>query len=95
MKAPAFQFYPKDFLADANVMAMNMEERGCHITLLCACWNERSGTGRRAQPEGDSIHLASGSWERFGRKVTGGGRNGRKVRQASAVPSVSSVSITN
>jgi len=39
-KPPAFQFYPKDFLSDINVSAMDMEERGIYITLLCYCWLE-------------------------------------------------------
>jgi uncharacterized protein YdaU (DUF1376 family) len=39
-KSPAFQFYPQDFLADINVAAMSMEERGCYITLLSHCWIE-------------------------------------------------------
>jgi uncharacterized protein YdaU (DUF1376 family) len=37
---PSFQFYPQDFLADINVQAMTMEERGIYITLLCHCWIE-------------------------------------------------------
>jgi len=37
-KAPAFQFYPKDFLSDVNVAMMSMEELGCYIKLLCVCW---------------------------------------------------------
>jgi len=39
-KSPAFQFYPKDFLSDINVVSMNMEERGIYITLLSICWIE-------------------------------------------------------
>lgn len=41
-KAPAFQFYPKDFLGDENVAAMTLEEVGCYTMLLCYCWNEGS-----------------------------------------------------
>jgi uncharacterized protein YdaU (DUF1376 family) len=41
-KSPAFQIYPKDFLADENVAAMTLEEVGCYWLLLCYCWNERS-----------------------------------------------------
>src|SRR5436190_23760393 len=41
-KAPAFQFYPKDFLTDSHVVAMTLAERGAYITLLCLCWMERS-----------------------------------------------------
>lgn len=40
--APAFQFYPKDFLSDSHVVAMTMTERGVYITLLCLCWMEGS-----------------------------------------------------
>lgn len=41
-KAPAFQFYPKDFLMDGNVSGMSLQERGAYITLLCICWLEGS-----------------------------------------------------
>lgn len=41
-RAPAFQFYPKDFLTDAHVLPMTLTERGAYITLLCVCWLERS-----------------------------------------------------
>jgi len=40
-KSPAFQFYPKDFLSDPNVISMRMAERGAYITLLCLCWMEQ------------------------------------------------------
>lgn len=41
-RAPAFQFYPKDFLSDERVRLMSHTERGIYITLLCLCWLERS-----------------------------------------------------
>jgi uncharacterized protein YdaU (DUF1376 family) len=41
-KAPAFQFYPKDFLTDGRVSGMSLSERGAYITLLSLCWLERS-----------------------------------------------------
>jgi len=41
-KAPAFQFYPKDFLTDGHVAGMTLAERGAYITLLCLCWREGS-----------------------------------------------------
>ena len=37
-KSPAFQFYPKDFLSDFDVMSMTNEEVGCYIKLLCIDW---------------------------------------------------------
>ena len=39
-KSPAFQFYPNDFLSDANVIGMSLQERGAYITLLCICWQQ-------------------------------------------------------
>jgi uncharacterized protein YdaU (DUF1376 family) len=39
-KAPAFQFYVKDWLSDLHVRAMSPEERGIYIDLLAVLWNE-------------------------------------------------------
>lgn len=36
--APAFQFYPKDFLSSTKVDEMTMTERGVYITLMSRCW---------------------------------------------------------
>lgn len=41
-KAPAFQFYPKDFLTDGRVAGMTLQEVGAYIRLLCLCWQESS-----------------------------------------------------
>ena len=41
-QAPAFQFYPKDFLTSERVRLMSYTERGIYITLLCSCWLEGS-----------------------------------------------------
>ncbi len=40
--APAFQFYPGDFLQDMNVSLMTLEEKGAYITLLSYAWLEGS-----------------------------------------------------
>jgi uncharacterized protein YdaU (DUF1376 family) len=37
-KAPAFQFFPRDFLSSPKVDRMAMVERGAYITLLARCW---------------------------------------------------------
>ncbi|RSK50076.1 DUF1376 domain-containing protein [Hymenobacter rigui] len=42
MKAPAFQFYAADYLADEQVMLMSLEEEGAYIRLLAYCWREGS-----------------------------------------------------
>lgn len=41
-RPPAFQFYPRDWLADAAVIAMPCAARGAYINLLAACWIEGS-----------------------------------------------------
>lgn len=37
-RAPAFQFYPRDFLSDPNVLAMDNQQIGVYTKLLCICW---------------------------------------------------------
>lgn len=37
-KSPAFQFYPADYLADANVDMMTLEQQGAYVRLLCHAW---------------------------------------------------------
>jgi uncharacterized protein YdaU (DUF1376 family) len=39
-KSPAFQFYPRDFMGDLNVQAMDWDERGVYFWLICLCWGE-------------------------------------------------------
>lgn len=39
-KAPAFQFYPKEYLSDKKVVRLNYEEKGVYHTLLCHMWND-------------------------------------------------------
>jgi uncharacterized protein YdaU (DUF1376 family) len=39
-KAPAFQFYPRDYLCDLNVRAMSYEQRGVYWELVSLCWLE-------------------------------------------------------
>ena len=43
-KSPAFQFFPKDFLSDINVVLMSNQARGCYITLISHEW-EAQGNG--------------------------------------------------
>lgn len=37
-KRPSFQFYPKDYLSDPNVMAMTPAERGAYWHLIATMW---------------------------------------------------------
>ncbi len=38
IKAPAFQFYPKDFLTDERQLALSTAGAGIYIRLMCHCW---------------------------------------------------------
>ena len=42
-KAPAFQFYPKDFLTDDTVLMMTNEQIGAYVVLLCHAWLTPTG----------------------------------------------------
>ena len=41
-KSPAFQFYPADYLSDANTVVFTAEQDGHYLRLLCFCWLEGS-----------------------------------------------------
>lgn len=41
-QSPAFQFYPRDFLSDPNVMAMDNAAIGAYVKLMCTCWLQGS-----------------------------------------------------
>lgn len=41
-KAPAFQFYPRDFLTDEKVVLMSNTEIGIYMRLLSYCWLENT-----------------------------------------------------
>lgn len=41
-KAPAFQFYGKDFLADVELQAASASSRGIWINALCLMWESRT-----------------------------------------------------
>jgi uncharacterized protein YdaU (DUF1376 family) len=39
-KAPAFQWYPRDFMSDALVISMTLEQEGAYRRLMDVCWLE-------------------------------------------------------
>jgi uncharacterized protein YdaU (DUF1376 family) len=41
-KAPAFQFYAAEYLADENVQLLTLEQEGIYVRLLAYCWREGS-----------------------------------------------------
>jgi uncharacterized protein YdaU (DUF1376 family) len=40
MRAPAFQFYPKQWLGDDKVMGMDWDARAMHMHLMCIAWQQ-------------------------------------------------------
>lgn len=64
-KAPAFQFYPKDWLADAKVRRLSWPAKGVYIELLALMWNE----GKDRLPDNDDIATILGiqvsEWRAF------------------------------
>lgn len=38
VRAPAFQFYPSDYLSDAKTRIMSFAQRGMYWDLYCHCW---------------------------------------------------------
>lgn len=40
MKSPAFQFYPKQWLGDDKVLAMDWNARAMHMHLMCIAWQQ-------------------------------------------------------
>jgi len=66
-RPPAFQFYPKDFLMDDKVAAMNLKETGAYIKLLCYCWNNNGLT--KNQEELKNMCGNPRDWEHIWGKV--------------------------
>lgn len=59
-KAPAFQFFPKDFICDINVQLMTNEALGAYAMLLCHEWINDG------IPDDDkSLAILSGTRERW------------------------------
>lgn len=64
-KSPAFQFYAADWLADEDVRAMTLAERGAYIDLLAFCWREGSipdDSDRCARLLGATAREFAGCW---------------------------------
>lgn len=55
--SPAFQFYPADYLSDANVDMMTLAEQGAYMRLLCHAW--KSTVVGRLPNEPETLALLS------------------------------------
>lgn len=40
-KSPAYQWYPRDYMSDALVVSMTLEQEGAYRRLMDVCWLER------------------------------------------------------
>ena len=69
-KAPAFQFYPKDYMSDINVQLMALEERGAYLQLMCHEWEENG-----LPIDDDDLSILSG----LGKKWFG--KSGDKIKK--------------
>ena len=88
MKAssPAFQFYPKDYMTDANVMEMTHEQRGIYIDLLSIYWLEDglpSDLGRLARLVGLPPKRFERLWPAISRcfKIEGGALRQKRLEE--------------
>jgi hypothetical protein len=52
MDSPAFQFYPKQWLGDDKVLAMDWDARAMHMHLMCIAWQQ---TPPCTLPDDDAI----------------------------------------
>jgi len=58
-RPPAFQFYPRQFSGDDQVMTMDLEETGAHIRLMCAA--SASSEGYRIPADERAIRMCIGN----------------------------------
>ena len=81
-KAPAFQFYPSDFLSDENVMLMSNQEVGCYIKLICFNWKQGSipdDINKIARLCGEDTSVMAELWHSLKRCFISNGTNGRLI----------------
>jgi uncharacterized protein YdaU (DUF1376 family) len=74
-RAPAFQFYPRQFAGDDQVMGMDLEGVGAHILLMCAA--AASPEGCRIDADEYAIRMrlrnpTDESWQRIKKQLLGG-----------------------
>lgn len=70
-RAPAFQFYWKQWLSDDNVLAMGWEARGMHMHFICLAWQQ---TPPCTLPNDDELMQAwvgfPRDWESIKKQIT-------------------------
>jgi hypothetical protein len=81
-KAPAFQFYPRDLLADINWMMMNYPERGMYWQLVSVCWLEGSipaDLGAIARILQVDVCAVEDAWRQIGKCFKGSVKDSTKL----------------
>lgn len=74
-RAPAFQFFPRQFAGDDHVMAMDLDAVGAHILLMCAATASPEGHRIPAEERGLRNRLrnpSQGDWERIKHQLLAG-----------------------
>jgi len=74
-RAPAFQFYPRQFAGDDQVMGMDLEAVGAHILLMCAAASSPDRCRIDADEYAIRMRLRNPSdeaWERIKKQLLGG-----------------------
>ena len=74
-RAPAFQFYPRQFAGDDQVMAMDLDAIGAHILLICCA--AASPEGYRIDADEYAIRMrvrnpSDEIWQRIKRQLLAG-----------------------
>ncbi len=74
-RSPAFQFYPRQFSGDDQIMAMDLEAIGAHILLMCAA----AASPERYRIDADEYAIrmrlrnpADADWERIRKQLLSG-----------------------
>ena len=67
-KAPAFQFYARDWLADSKVRRLRLDERGAYCDLLCVQWNE-GAIPMDCEEAGMSIGIHPDTWPEWRSRI--------------------------
>jgi hypothetical protein len=67
-KPPAFQFYPKDWLASGTVRRMSWAARGLFIELLALCW-DNEGLPTESEDLRRMVRCQPGVWRRLWAEV--------------------------
>jgi len=63
-RPPAFQFYPRDYLADLRVQAMSWAARGAYWHLCCLYWVER-GLPDDADTLARALNVSRRTWDKL------------------------------